>query len=59
LSPLEALELLRSMGSSSRMTRATRAKLIDIAELGLREHFGGREPDDIRSMIEAVVAANS
>ncbi|MGE5526810.1 MAG: DUF1932 domain-containing protein [Rhodospirillaceae bacterium] len=55
----EALDLLRSIGSSSRMTRGTRAKLLDVAGLGLRERFGGREPDSIHPVIEAVVAASS
>jgi 3-hydroxyisobutyrate dehydrogenase-like beta-hydroxyacid dehydrogenase len=55
----EALELLEALGSSSRMTRATRAKLLDVADLGLREHFGGREPDTVHPVIEATVAASS
>ena len=55
----ESLALLRSLGSSTGMTRATRAKIIDIAELGLRARFDGREPDSIHPVIEAIVAANS
>jgi len=55
----EALALLQSMGSSSRMTRATRGKMLDVTELGLRERFGGREPETIHPVIEALVAANS
>lgn len=53
----EAVALLRAAGGSSRMTRATRAKLTDVAALGLRERFGGREPADIQAMIAALVAA--
>ena len=55
----EVLELLRAMGSSSRATRATRAKLMDIADLNLRDRFGGREPETIHPVIEAIVAANT
>lgn len=55
----EVLDLLRSVGSSSHATRATRAKLVEVAGLGLRERFGGREPDHIRPVIEAIVAAGS
>lgn len=55
----EALALLRSLGSSSRMTRATRSKLVEMSERGLRERFGGREPDSIRPVIEAIVAAGA
>jgi 3-hydroxyisobutyrate dehydrogenase-like beta-hydroxyacid dehydrogenase len=55
----EALELLQALGSSSRMTQATRAKLLDVAELGLRERFGGREPDTVHPVIEAAIAASS
>ncbi len=55
----EALALLHSLGSTSRMTRATRGKLVEVAELGLREGFGGQEPETIHPVIEAIVAANS
>jgi len=55
----EALALLQSLGSSSRMTRATRSKLVEVRERGLRERFGGQEPDSIHPVIEAIVAANS
>ena len=41
----DALALLRSLGSSTRMTQATRSKLDDVAQMGLREKFSAREPD--------------
>jgi 3-hydroxyisobutyrate dehydrogenase-like beta-hydroxyacid dehydrogenase len=53
----ESLALLRSLGASTRMTRATRAMIVEIAEMGLRERFGGREPDAVKPVIEAVVNA--
>jgi 3-hydroxyisobutyrate dehydrogenase-like beta-hydroxyacid dehydrogenase len=53
----ESLALLRSLGASTRMTRATRAMIVEIAGMGLRERFGGREPDTVKPVIEAVVNA--
>lgn len=55
----ESLALLRALGSSTRMTRATRAKIADIAALGLREKFGGREPDTIGPVLQAIVDASA
>jgi 3-hydroxyisobutyrate dehydrogenase-like beta-hydroxyacid dehydrogenase len=55
----ESLALLRALGASTRMTRATRAKIADMAALGLREKFGGREPDTIRPVLQAIVDASS
>lgn len=52
----DALALLQSLGSSSRMTRATRANLVALSTMGLREKFNGREPDTIAEAIEALVA---
>lgn len=53
----DALELLRTLGSSSRMTRATRIVIRDIAHRGLDERLGGREPQEIAPVIEALVRA--
>jgi 3-hydroxyisobutyrate dehydrogenase-like beta-hydroxyacid dehydrogenase len=53
----ESLELLRSLGASTRMTRATRAMLLDVVKLGLPAHFGGREPDSIAPVLDAIVGA--
>ena len=52
---VDALALLNALGSSTRMTRATRANLVDLAKMGLREKFNAREPDTIASAIEAIV----
>lgn len=51
----DALALLNALGSSTRMTRATRANLVEIANMGLREKFNAREPDSIAAAIEAIV----
>jgi len=53
----DALELLRATGGSTRMTRATRAMILEIDGMGLRDHFGGREPDSIAPVLEAVIRA--
>ncbi len=52
----DALALLNALSSSTRMTRATRAKLVDVANMGLREKFSGREPASIASVLEAIAA---
>ena len=53
----EVLALLKQLGAPNRMTKATKANLQELTALGLREHFHGEEPGDIRTAIEAVVAA--
>jgi 3-hydroxyisobutyrate dehydrogenase-like beta-hydroxyacid dehydrogenase len=53
----DVLALLRDLGAPARMTRATRAKLMDVAAMGLRERFGGREPDSIARVLQAMAAA--
>lgn len=52
----DTLELLNSLGSSTRMTRATKAWFLDIAESGLPERLNGRVPDSIEPVIAALVA---
>lgn len=52
----DTLELLNSLGSSTRMTRATKAWFLDIARSGLPERLNGRVPDSIEPVIEALVA---
>ncbi|HXF66613.1 MAG TPA: DUF1932 domain-containing protein [Burkholderiales bacterium] len=54
----DALALLRALGSSTRMTRATRAVIRSIARRGLGERFGGREPENIAPVIEALAGAD-
>ena len=51
----DTLELLNSLGSSTRMTRATKAWFLDIARSGLPERLNGRVPDSIEPVIEALV----
>jgi 3-hydroxyisobutyrate dehydrogenase-like beta-hydroxyacid dehydrogenase len=53
----DALALLNALGSATRMTRATRGKLLDVVDMGLREKFNAREPDTIAAVMEAIVAA--
>ena len=52
----DALALLNALGSSTRMTRATRANLVEIGKMGLREKFNAREPATVVAVIEAIVA---
>lgn len=52
----DCLSLLNSLNSSTRMTKATRAKLMDVTKMGLRETFNAKEPDTIASVMEAIVA---
>ena len=52
----DVLALLNSLGSSARMTKSTRAKLVDVTKMGLREKFNAREPDTIAQVMEAIVA---
>jgi 3-hydroxyisobutyrate dehydrogenase-like beta-hydroxyacid dehydrogenase len=54
----DTIELLRSLGSSTRMTKATRAWFMEVEQLGLSARFGGRVPDSIDPVIEAIVAAS-
>ena len=42
--PESLAKLLGALGASSRMSRATRALLKDVAKLGLPRHFNYREP---------------
>lgn len=53
----DALELLGALGASSRMSRATRGLLKDVANLGLPRHFNYREPASIALVMEALVEA--
>ena len=55
----EAIALLKSLGSSTRMTRATRANLKEMASMGLRARFDAHEPDTIGPVLEALTEARS
>ncbi|MDB5812531.1 MAG: 3-hydroxyisobutyrate dehydrogenase [Betaproteobacteria bacterium] len=52
----DVLALLNSLDSSTRMTKSTRAKLMDVSKMGLREKFNAREPDTIAAVMDAIVA---
>ena len=51
----ESIALLRTLGGSSRMTRATRAMLQEIVDMGLRERFDAREPAAIAPVLDAII----
>lgn len=51
----ESIALLRALGASSRMTRATRGMLQEIADMGLRERFDAREPPAIAPVLDAII----
>lgn len=51
----ESIALLRALGASTRMTRSTRAMLQEIADMGLRERFGAREPATIAPVLDAII----
>jgi hypothetical protein len=53
----ESLALLKSLGASTRMTRAIRETLQQITDMGLREHFGAREPETIAPVLDAIIDA--
>jgi hypothetical protein len=54
----DCLELLRSMGSTDRATRATIAMLRDMVKMEMPEKFPV-EPDSIHPVIDAIIAARS
>ena len=53
----ESLALLKALGAPTRMTRSTRETLQSIADMGLRERFGAREPDAIAPVLDALIEA--
>lgn len=53
----DTMELLHALGSSTRMTRATKAWFLEVARTGLSEQLHGRVPDSVGPVIDAVVAA--
>jgi 3-hydroxyisobutyrate dehydrogenase-like beta-hydroxyacid dehydrogenase len=52
----DVLALLRDLGSSTRMTRATQAWFKEVGELGLNERLGGKVPETVAPVIEALVS---
>jgi 3-hydroxyisobutyrate dehydrogenase-like beta-hydroxyacid dehydrogenase len=53
----DALELLESLGASTRMSRATRGMLKDVVKLGLPAHFNHTEPESMALVMDAIVEA--
>lgn len=45
----------RTGARATRMTQATRGTLQEIVDLGLRERFNAREPDEIAAVLDAIV----
>jgi 3-hydroxyisobutyrate dehydrogenase-like beta-hydroxyacid dehydrogenase len=52
----DVLALLRELKSSTRMTRATHAWFREMGELGLGERWGGKIPETIAPVVEALAA---
>lgn len=52
----DVLALLTSLNSSTRMTKSTKAKLMDVTKMGLREKFNAKEPDTIVAVMDAILA---
>jgi 3-hydroxyisobutyrate dehydrogenase-like beta-hydroxyacid dehydrogenase len=53
----ESIALLKSLGASTRMSRSNREVMRSVVAMGLRERFGAREPDDIASVLDAIIEA--
>lgn len=51
----ETLTLLKSLGASTRMTKATRETLQAIDDMGLRDRFDAREPERIAPVLDAII----
>ncbi len=53
----DALELLKSVGAPTRMTRATHAMFKELIAMGMPERYNGREPDSIEPVLTAIIEA--
>jgi 3-hydroxyisobutyrate dehydrogenase-like beta-hydroxyacid dehydrogenase len=53
----DAMELLNSLGASTRMSRAAKAMLQDIVKFELPAHFNHREPDSMALVMDAIIEA--
>lgn len=53
----DSLELLRSVGAPTRMTRATQAMFKELIAMGMPERYNGREPDSIEPVLTAIIEA--
>jgi hypothetical protein len=55
----EAMALLKALDAPTRMTKSTRESLRSIVDMGLRERFGGREPDTVGAVLDALIELRS
>lgn len=53
----DAMELLKSLGASTRMSRAAKAMLQDVVKFGLPGHFNHTEPDSMELVMDAIIEA--
>jgi 3-hydroxyisobutyrate dehydrogenase-like beta-hydroxyacid dehydrogenase len=51
----DSLELLKSVGAPTRMTRATQSMFKELIEMKMPERYNGREPDSIEPVLAALV----
>jgi hypothetical protein len=51
----DSLELLKSVGAPTRMTRATHAMFKELIDMKMPERYNGREPDSIEPVLSALV----
>jgi 3-hydroxyisobutyrate dehydrogenase-like beta-hydroxyacid dehydrogenase len=55
----DSLELLKSVGAPTRMTRATHAMFKELIEMQMPERYNGKEPDSIEPVLTALVEARA
>ena len=55
----DSLELLKSVGAPTRMTRATHAMFKELIEMQMPERYNGKEPDSIEPVLAALVEARA
>jgi Domain of unknown function (DUF1932) len=51
----ESIALMRSLDTPTRMTQAIRETLRALAAMQMREHCGGRGPDAITAVLDAMI----
>lgn len=53
----DSLELLKSVGAPTRMTRATQAMFKELIAMKMPERYNGKEPDSIEPVLTALIEA--
>ena len=53
----DSLELLKSVGAPTRMTRATHAMFKELIDMKMPERYNGKEPDSIEPVLTALIEA--